>query len=272
MVVIIAMKMAISKLIQLGFSDYEARAYVALLQDNPLTAYEISKKSGIPSSKVYEVIRKLENRSTVQSIQGERSKLFMPISPDEFAQNYRLAVEDNLHFIKKSLKGIKVGIDTNYTWHIKHYDDLIIRAKRMLRTARKTVLIMIWPEELSNLLTDLQYAQDHGVNVAMVHYGATNTKVGQVYCHPAENTIYAKRNVRGFTLVIDSVEAVTGKIINNDTEAIWSMNEAFVIITEDYLRHDIYFIKTMKRFDPTLQKKFGTQYEKLFNVYADEEL
>ena len=41
------MKTAISKLAKLGFSNYEARAYTALLQDNPLTAYEIAKMANI---------------------------------------------------------------------------------------------------------------------------------------------------------------------------------------------------------------------------------
>jgi hypothetical protein len=33
---------------QLGFSEYEARAYLALLQQNPLNGYELAKVSGLP--------------------------------------------------------------------------------------------------------------------------------------------------------------------------------------------------------------------------------
>ena len=49
MVVNSAMDTAISKLARLGFTNYEAKAYTALLKENPLTAYEIAKNSGIPS-------------------------------------------------------------------------------------------------------------------------------------------------------------------------------------------------------------------------------
>ena len=44
MVVINIMEMAVNKLKQVGFSEYEAKAYIALLKENPLTAYEIAKK------------------------------------------------------------------------------------------------------------------------------------------------------------------------------------------------------------------------------------
>ena len=47
------MKSAILRLTQLGFSEYEARTYTALLKENPLTAYEIAKFSEIPTSKIY---------------------------------------------------------------------------------------------------------------------------------------------------------------------------------------------------------------------------
>jgi sugar-specific transcriptional regulator TrmB len=270
MVVNIWMKTAISKLTRLGFSNYEARAYTALLQDNPLTAYEIAKNSGIPTSKIYEVIRKLENRNTIQSIRSERSPLYIPLPPDEFVENYRLSIENSLKSIRNSLRGVKVGIDTSYTWHMNDYDDMILRAQRMLGTARQTALLMIWPDEVLRLMEDLTLAQERNIKIAVIHYGPTNIKVGQVYRHSVERSLYAERELRGLTLVTDAQEALTGTISGTNTDAIWSMNPAFVIMAEDYLRHDIYMMKAVTRFDPVLKKTFGQRYEKLMDVFHDE--
>lgn len=270
MVVNIPMKTAISKLTQLGFSNYEARAYTALLQDNPLTAYEISKNSGIPSSKIYEVIRKLEDRNTIQSIRSQRSRLYIPVSPDEFVENYKLSVEDSLKSIRNSLKGVKVKIDTNYTWHMKDYEDIILRAKRMVNTARETALLMVWPDEAEQLMEEVTEAEQRGLRIAVIHYGPTTMKTGNVYRHAVEDSLYAKRGCRGLTLITDSKEALIAKISDTDAGAIWSMNDAFVIMAEDYLRHDIYLIKTMMRFDPLLKEKFGERYEKMLDVFHDE--
>lgn len=272
MVVNKAMKTTIFKLTQLGLSEYEAKAYTALLKENPLTAYEISKNSGIPSSKIYEVIRRLESRQIVQSIHGERSRMFIPVSPDEFIENFRTATEESLLAVKTALSDFKVGTDTSYTWHIKDYDGLILKAKRMLDTSRQMILLSIWPAEIEILSKSISDAEDRGVKVAIVHYGATNVKFGQLYRHPVEDTIYAQKGSRGFTLVADSKEVLMGKIKGAETEAIWSMNEGFVIMAEDYIKHDIYVMKIVSRFDPLLRQKFGLRYEKLRDVHKDEEV
>ena len=46
---------------KLGFGEYEARAYVALLQNRPLNGYELAKASGLPRANVYSVLQKLED-------------------------------------------------------------------------------------------------------------------------------------------------------------------------------------------------------------------
>jgi sugar-specific transcriptional regulator TrmB len=43
----------------LGFSQYEIQVYTVVLKDFPITGYEISKRSGVPRSIIYEVLAKL---------------------------------------------------------------------------------------------------------------------------------------------------------------------------------------------------------------------
>ncbi len=266
------MKTAISQLTKLGLSEYEAKAYTALLKENPLTAYEIAKNSSIPTSKVYEVIRKLENRQMMQAIHTKGSKLFIPIPLDEFIENYKNSVDNRLDTVRDELKNIKVGMDTSYTWHIRDYDDLILKTERMLKTAKSTILLSIWPPEMRAISKALGNAEERGIKIAVLHYGAATEKIGKIHLHPIEDTIYERRGVRGFTLIVDSIEAVNGRVAGRKTEAIWSMNEGFVIMAEDYVRHDIFFLKTAKRFAPLLQGKFGLRYEKLLDIYSDEDI
>ena len=51
---------AVTLLQELGFSEYEACAYQALLQQNPVTGYELAKVSGIPRPNIYPILQKLE--------------------------------------------------------------------------------------------------------------------------------------------------------------------------------------------------------------------
>lgn len=263
---------AISHLKKLGFSEYEARAYTALLGESPLTAYEIAKNSGIPTSKVYEVLRKLEVRHIIQTIHGERSKMFVPVPPEEFVQKFKLALDDHLHAVRNELKDLKGGMDTSYTWHMKNYNDLILKAKRMIQTSQTSLLCMFWPAELELLHDSMREAGERGIRIAMVHYGASGARIGQVYNHPVENSIYAERRVRGVTLIADSREAIIGSIRGDTAQGIWSMHESFVMMAEDYIRHDIYMIKTIKRFDPYLKRSFGEGYEMLTDLYHDDDI
>lgn len=264
------MDIAVNKLKQVGFSEYEAKAYIALLEENPLTAYEIAKNSGIPTSKVYEVIRKLENKQTVQSIHGERSKMFIPIPPDEFIRNFRVEIDGKLHAVRNELKDIRTGMDTSYTWHIKDHEGLVLKAKRMLNTARENILLSIWPDELKLLAEPLQEAVSRNIKIAMLHYGPASLKIKQTYIHPVKETLFADKGARGFTLVADSKEALNARITGRHIEAIWSMNGGFVVLTENYIRHEIYQMKIMKRFEPLLRKEFGERYERLLDIYNDE--
>jgi len=264
------MEKVIVYLTHLGLSENEAKAYTALLSENPLSAYEVAKKSGIPSSKIYEVMRKLDNRSMVQSIHGERSRGFVPVPPDEFINHYRSDMEESLDTLNTELSDLKAGIDTSYTWHIREYDSLLIKARRMINTAEATLLIQSWSEEMRPLYEALENAETRGVKIAILHYGATNLKVGQVYKHPIEGSIFSEKNSRGFAMVGDSKEAMLGKISERNLDMIWSMNEGFVLMAEDYIRHDIYFIKTARRFAPLLKARFGVNFEKLRDVYSDD--
>lgn len=271
MVVNIGMKTAISQLTQLGLSEYEAKAYTALLKENPASAYEIAKNSGIPTSKIYEVIKRLESKQMVQSIRGERVRMFIPQSSDEFIGAFRKAIEDNLIAIRTELNSFKRGIETSYSWHINEYDNLIPKAKRIIDTAEKTLLLSIWPPEIEAISIPLVEAVSRGIKVAIVHHGTPNLRVriGQLYRHPVEDTIYTQRGERGFSLVADSKEAIIARISRQDIEGIWSMNEGFVIMAEDYIRHDIFILKIISRFDPLLKERFGEKYEGLRDIYKD---
>ena len=48
---------------EFGFSKYEAKAYLALLQKSDISAYEISKMSTVAKSKIYERVKKINSKS-----------------------------------------------------------------------------------------------------------------------------------------------------------------------------------------------------------------
>lgn len=74
---------------EMGFSDYEAAAYLALLRNGKGTANEVAQAGDIPQSRVYDVLKKLETKGFVVTQPG-RPKKFGGVDPgaaiDQFGE------------------------------------------------------------------------------------------------------------------------------------------------------------------------------------------
>lgn len=266
-------KEILQKLSEIGFSEYEAKSYLALVQKNPSTAYEIGKESGVPSSKVYEVLNKLKERGVILALDEEegKPKRYIPQHPDEFLSQYQHGLQKTIESLRGTLGRINGKKEISYVWNIMDHDRLVEKAFQMIESARKVVLLSLWKEELALLEGPLRAAEERGVRVALVHFGPPQIRVGQVYYHPIEDTLYAEKQGRALVIVVDSQEVLMGTISQEGrTEGAWSRNKGFTLIAEDYVKHDIYIAKIIRRFEKELIEKFGEKYVKLRDVLRDE--
>lgn len=261
---------------RLGVSEYEARVYSALLGSNPATAYEAAKDAGVPTSKVYEVIARLEVRGMVRCLEEEGRKRYLPQPPDEFVEATRRSLGRTLDALKTDLSRLGEPRDQSFVWNLDEADALLDKACRMVETAVETLLVSAWNPEAVLLAPLLAQARSRGVKTALVYFGPGPLDLDGVFRHPIEDTIYAEKGGRGFTVVADGREALMGTLRAGlgggvSAEGAWSRNHGFVILAEDYVKHDIYIMKIVERFDPELRARFGPGYEKLRDVWNDEE-
>jgi len=255
----------------IGFSEYEARAYVALLERNPVTAYELARASGVPTSKVYGVLDKLAAKGMV-SATGEARKRYIPSEPLEYLEDFSKKVEGTLGILKKELSSIGRNAPDSHIWNTRGYGHLMGKARRMVDEAERAVLLSIWPEEIRRLLGPLKKAEERGVGVSVVLFGAVLPGPGAVFHHPVEHTLQKEKGGRGIVVVSDSAEALTGSVLpGGRAEGAWSANAGFVALAEEYIQHDVYVMKILRRYDRELKRVFGRDYEKLRDVFSDRE-
>lgn len=265
----------ISQFSEIGFSEYEAKSYLALVQKNPSTAYEIGKESGVPSSKIYEVLNKLKEKGMIVAVDEDdgRAKRYIPQHPEEFLSQYQHGVQKTLQSLRGVFSGLNGNKEASYVWNIVDHDRLVEKAFQMIESAKKVILLSLWNEELAALEGPLRAAEQRGVQIALVHFGPPKIRVGQVYYHPIEDTLYAEKQGRALVIVVDSQEVLMGNIgREGKTEGAWSRNRGFTMIAEDYVKHDIYIAKIISRFEKELIRKFGEKYVTLRNVFEDEVL
>ncbi|WP_227374588.1 TrmB family transcriptional regulator [Haladaptatus halobius] len=65
----------------LGLSEYEARAYRALLNIGPTTAKDLSRASEVPMGRIYDVLNSLETHNLVRSQSASRPKKYIAVEP-----------------------------------------------------------------------------------------------------------------------------------------------------------------------------------------------
>ena len=123
----------IGRLVELGFSEYEAKVYVALLKENPATGYQVSKVSGVPRSMVYEVLGKLTARGAAMELRKEGKTQYAPIPPRDFLNQLHRQYEDLVVSLKDDLTALDAASDLEYVWNIEGYENVIAKAREMIR-------------------------------------------------------------------------------------------------------------------------------------------
>ena len=260
-------------MVALGYTEYEARVYGALVGTNPVTAYELAHLASVPTSKVYGVLAKLEGQGVVTVTEDGGKKRYLPLDPEEFVSRNRSRVTSTLDELQKGFRSVRQKSDLSYVWNISDPEWFRDKVHRMIDSAEKALFISLWGQELEICFEALQAAERRGVRISVVHFGKPEKSVGQLFAHPIEETLYSERGGRGFTLVTDSREALITTVYEDGRlEGACSMAPGFVILAEDYVKHDVYLMKIVRRFDPLLLKHFGAGYEKLRDVFSDREV
>ncbi len=267
----------INDLMYTGLSEYESKAYVALIGSSPASAYEVAKRAGIPTSKVYEVMARLEQRGIAALLEDTGKSMYVPQEPEDYLSIRRHMMEKTLENLEGGLLKVRKKSETSIIWNITDYDSLMDKALAMAGSAKNSLLLSVWEQEASELAPSLVRARRLGVRVATLHFGPVTHEAGThdagvVYIHPIQHTLMEEKGGRGIVIVADSKEALVGTIREDmRADGASSRNEGFVSMAEDYIKHDIYMMKVVSRFDPQLKERFGPGYEKLRNVFADEE-
>lgn len=260
------------KLMNLGFTEYESRAWVSILREHPATAYETARASGIPTAKIYPVLDRLREKEMVLEIEADGKKRYVPCDAEDFLSRHKQKSDDLYESLFLDIKKLDRVEDVSYIWNLATYGSFLERAEILVHAAEKTILLSVWKEELAPLLPLLRKKEAHGVKIAVVHFGPPEIKIGTFFEHPIADTLYAERGGRGFAVVTDSSSALMGTIASDfSAQGAWSTSSGFVVLAEDYIKHDIYIMKIVKAFDPELTRRFGAGYSLLRDIFSDKE-
>ncbi|GGN94633.1 TrmB family transcriptional regulator [Saccharibacillus kuerlensis] len=263
------MKPEIVKLLQdLNFTEYEARAYLALLNKSPLSGYAVSLESGVPRSKIYEVLSGLVERGEVL-VSHEEPSLYTPLPPQELVRLKKRRSEASLKAAEMALEQYSfVSSNRENIWNITGTDAILERAADTIRRADTRVLLEIWPEEALLLEKELRAAAARGLDVLLVVYGELDFDFAQVYPHDSSEEITQEYGGRWIVVSADDREVVAGIVsLGADSRAAWTMHPGLVIPITEVIVHDLYIYELMQAHRETLEATFGPNLIELRKRY-----
>ena len=161
----------------IGLTSYEIRSYTTLLKEREINASEISEKSGVPYSKIYEVLGTLEEKGWIGSDDSRPTKYFAK-SPttalettkqsveNEFLKNQSVILTELTSLYEKSGTSEKPDI-----WVISGAMNIVAKIMELVENCRSEVLIAIpqaGEEIVKQALPKLRHLNEKGVKITIL--------------------------------------------------------------------------------------------------------
>ena len=152
----------VEKLQKLGLTKYESLAYITLLKLGPSKATDITKESGIPHTRVYDVLSSLHRKGFVDVMQGS-PRLYKPVNPEVVLEKIKEDFIEDIENLKAAFLDLYRevhGEDLPEIWTIQGFDNTVERAEYVIRTAKHEVLINTPFEFLKLLKSEIRARKD----------------------------------------------------------------------------------------------------------------
>ncbi|WP_297069712.1 HTH-type sugar sensing transcriptional regulator TrmBL1 [Thermococcus sp.] len=152
----------IDKLQKLGLTKYESVAYITLLKLGPSKATDVTKESGIPHTRVYDVLSSLHRKGFVDVMHGS-PRLYKPVNPEVVLEKVKEEFVSDIEELKGAFLELYRqvhGEELPEIWTIQGFDNTLERAEYVIRTAKHEVLINTPFEFLKLLREEIKRRKD----------------------------------------------------------------------------------------------------------------
>ncbi|MFM1652442.1 TrmB family transcriptional regulator [Brevibacillus sp. B_LB10_24] len=259
---------------KLGFSQYECKAYVGLLKHSPVTGYEISKRTGVPRSMIYEVLGKLLDKGAVYTVPSEPVK-YSPVPAAELIDRLRKSFAQSFDFLEKSLAALEGERETDVIWHIRSDEQVLAEMLELVGSTREELWLSVWEQQVPSIQAAVERRIRDGIHVFSILFGAPETQLGYT-CHHNYMTPDVVRDRMGGCLTIaarDGEEVLIANFSQKTTAwAVKTKDPALVLVATEYIRHDIMISEVTRRLGPEKLDALWRNQRDLYHVVTGKRL
>lgn len=243
----------------LDLTEYEAKVYVALLGEQASSGYAVARASGVPRSRVYEVLANLVERGIVLTSNGDPVQ-YAALPPKELLARRRKEIDAALELAESGLESLlAASTDRGLIWDLTGRDAILERVRDVINRAGERILLQLWAEDAPELESVLRAAAGRGVDIQVIAYDDPGFDFGRVYLHePGAEEISAEHGGRWIILSADAREVVAGIVsLGEGSRAAWTSHPGLAMPITEEIKHDIYLDELLKTHREVLEASFG---------------
>jgi Cd2+/Zn2+-exporting ATPase len=256
-----------SKLIQIGFTEYEAKVYLALLKEYPVTGYQVSKTSGVPRSMVYEVLSRLHNRGAVLETIEDRATYYRPLAPETLINQYEERMQKLFSDLRPGLSDLFQATQDDRIWTITGKDAVMVYCRQMLQTAEKEVYLVIDDSTLEIIAPWLEELDSAGVELNILQTGNKPIPFGSVAYHPPlESELQGLTNT--LLVIVDNQEVLISSQ-GTETRATITSNPNTILIARQFIWMEFFTQRIYAQIGPDLLARLSPEDREMFESLAN---
>ncbi|MBW2369879.1 MAG: TrmB family transcriptional regulator [Deltaproteobacteria bacterium] len=252
---------------RIGLGEYESRAYLALLKANPINGYEISKISGVPRSRIYEVLNGLIQKQMVHVQPGQKIKRYLPVKPEIALKRIQDTFTDAVEKIDHYTKSIR-QVDTGQQLRVVQGRGAIIAfLKDLIKSTENRLVLSIWAQEAAALQDAIDGFIARKGRLSGIYFGE-KSPYDQLVIHRRIQQVFNERKSRFLVAVIDNNQAVSGVLDQGDeSQVTWTHNNGFVEMSKDYIVHDMSLNLLLKQVEGPIRQTYEDFLDNLREEY-----
>lgn len=235
----------LAELIELGFTEYESKVYMALLRENPATGYHLSKQAGVPRSMVYEALGRLHARGAVLKTNDRRATLYRPLPPEVLLERYEQEHHQLMQNLRDHLTALYDAHSEGHLWAIDGREAVLSYTVQMISKAENEITLVLADAQLPAVRASLLRAEEKGLEVNALLTGEGQLNCGQTARHPPlESQLQEITNM--LLVVVDGKECL---VANDqvDMKATITTNPYFVLIARQFVWMELFTQRIYRR-------------------------
>ncbi|MBI5667877.1 MAG: TrmB family transcriptional regulator [Chloroflexi bacterium] len=251
-----------ASLMQIGFTEYEAKIYLELLRDSPATGYQLSKNAGIPRSMVYEALGRLHNRGAVLETRDERATLYRPLPPDVLLNEHEREYQSLVQGLRDGLRQRYTTEDEDHLWSISGRRAVLSYANQMINGADSEVLLVLADADLDDLRPAILKACDRKLAVSALLTGSGELNCGQVAYHPPLES-ELQNLTQALMVIVDQREALIANT-QLETRATITRNPNLVLIARQFVWMELFTQRIYHQLGDELLARLSLEDQQIF--------